>query len=699
MATAVTVTKGNGALGNVVDWTIKQEATPTTMGRSAAVGDFALTTYTVTKSEFLDGNGVQLTDPDFGTFNGTVDGLRNGPVTDGSGTTRISAFGLMGQLNVDKVAPAIYGGQTLSDAYTTYIGLCFSVAPVISYTASVNPVVVYPAWSGNVWDMLNNMAAVTKTELAVVNGIITVRDINTTVLNIESVADSGIDRIVESNDIALTVELEAQNSVGVPDLGDFIYNYDTNPSLETNATNWAASYEVGTPLSAFSRSTTLVPATNGGTFSYSGTGTSVVPFFSTNKWLSTSGKKTFVVTNWAEGEGKYVSMGAKVASASTTGSNFQNALGIVVVWFDAANVLVGPPVYLSSSSIAYNTWVRASTYAVRPIGAAYGIAEAFLDSTWDGSVAGFPTARHGYDAVMISDSPMDFADGNTAGWAWEATTNLSRSRKANPNNTEFYSAYTDGNNIITADAGAEIDVLVNAMGTPDRLQQPLQTVGTPTTGQYMVIDSNGVIISPTDFNNSGGIVYPSLVADTPGIINIYFRAPLAAISGTVSPYSLAQVVQGQRFGALSIFGAGVKTVPEIVSLRTGADPARTQKEVGATFTGTSAIPFLETTGKARDRGSELAAYYAGGRVGVQFNLPPAAIDGLGLTEGSLVKWRYNIYRVTGVSVSPDGVQITADSRVMGSDFDAVWTGASGTTFSAFWATYTGNDFSVVPLWR
>lgn len=686
MVSSIAVTTGTGTVGDIVTWDVQDDATPTIIGTgTGSVGNLNLTATPATLSKYLDGNTLTLTHDVYGTYLATVDSLSMK-----TSQVVITAFGLMGQLNVEKVAPPVFAASTLSDAYATYIGLCFNTPPTISYTATSNPTVAYPAWSGNVWDKLNELGAITKTEIAVVSGVIVIRDLGTLAsrpLDISGLTDEDVTIDVNSDNIALTIELESCNSTSVDNVGSFVYNYDTNPSLETNATDWSADAPTtGTISVAPTRNTSL--GAKSGSNSFNG----VYNFAAVGGGLyqaSVNFNKAAVVSQIPDGTKLYATISA---NASATGLQ-AFALFHQFAWYTSSGSHISTSPYTTSVRSLTTGWISATISDIKPPGAYSYVVKTVVVA----EKIGTGTVRLGVDALIVNESPISYGDGNSPGWAWTGATNNSTSVKANATNTEFYNALVDSNNIITTDVNTSTTVQIPLHGTPSAIVQPLQVTSSPSVGQFIVTDTNGVALTSTGFANAGGIVSVALIPDNPGFANVYFHAPNSLIENTTGPYSIAYTLSGVKTAALSVFGAGVYTTPQAVTLYTAADPLRTQKESGASLAGASASPFITSVQVLRDRGYELQSWYGGPNVSIDFNLSAAYVNQFGQISGCLVNWKNNIYRVLTAQPDNERVRLRAISRVLGSDFDAVWGGHADTDFNTVWTGLRDDDFAVDPL--
>jgi hypothetical protein len=122
----------------------------------------------------------------------------------------------------DQVIAFTAGGgftQPLSTYFQQYVDLCLT-GHVIDYAASSDPNVIYQGWTDNVWTKLNELCAATGTELAVVGGIITIRDVGITEVDPELFTGGSI--AVDTVNLARAVDIVYQNV----DYGDGVVMYD-----------------------------------------------------------------------------------------------------------------------------------------------------------------------------------------------------------------------------------------------------------------------------------------------------------------------------------------------------------------------------------------------------------------------------------------------------------------------------------------
>lgn len=108
----------------------------------------------------------------------------------------------------------------LSNYYQYYVDSCIP-GHTIDYQASSDPLVIYPGFTGNVWNRVNELAQAHGQEIVVVNGTITIRDIMNREISIDSLISSP-SLEVNAQGLARAVEVEYQNFT----YGDGITIYD-----------------------------------------------------------------------------------------------------------------------------------------------------------------------------------------------------------------------------------------------------------------------------------------------------------------------------------------------------------------------------------------------------------------------------------------------------------------------------------------
>jgi len=109
------------------------------------------------------------------------------------------------------------------------------------------------------------------------------------------------------------------------------------------------------------------------------------------------------------------------ASASVK-TNSAKSMVIILEWHSATNALGNSVSPTFTSSIS---WQRVSVTGQAPVGAVSVTVDVYVtgSSYWN------PGDTEDEDAIMVTQGPTlyNYADGNTAGWSWNGTTNNSSS--------------------------------------------------------------------------------------------------------------------------------------------------------------------------------------------------------------------------------------------------------------------------------
>jgi hypothetical protein len=175
---------GSGEIGELeANWSVTEDATAHDISASqASTGAVSYTAQTLPDSPFGINDTATLVNADSGTVIGIVD-------TAGVDDLRASLVNgtMLTKLNADVPDSSIPmgGTYTLSQHFVRAIQTLLPAAN-ISYTASTDPITTTPLWRGNVWDHLNQMAVAYKRTINVVGDVIEIRDLSTTVLNLNN---------------------------------------------------------------------------------------------------------------------------------------------------------------------------------------------------------------------------------------------------------------------------------------------------------------------------------------------------------------------------------------------------------------------------------------------------------------------------------------------------------------------------------
>lgn len=264
------------------------------------------------------------------------------------------------------------------------------------------------------------------------------------------------------------------------------------------------------------------------------------------------------------------------------------------------------------------------------------------------------------------------------------------------------------------DAGETITKRFNVNASLESVNQPVcvSTISpypyTGITGQYVIVGSDNLPISPTQWNALGGKVIISLT-ENPTEIEISVTAPpvpeIIHSSGTgngLAPYKIGiEEADGSEYPAFYITGTGVFFDKREVTLKTGASSDYTSKTEAPIIDN----PFITRRSDLAIRGVAAAQRVCGPNVQLTESIvKPLAF---GETPGTMRNVDSNRYRITSVQYSPEVASITAQASVMFSEFDTIW---SGKTFANFKSialdpaiypdeTLKFNEFTIIPLMK
>lgn len=312
--------------------------------------------------------------------------------------------------------------------------------------------------------------------------------------------------------------------------------------------------------------------------------------------------------------------------------------------------------------------------------------------------------------------------------------------------------YTDSPAIGPLDSGQLMTLNVELSASLSSVNQPVavSSVDMLTTGPsslYTVLDRENNIVDPTWWNDNGGSVTVTLGADTRSLDITVIGANDQ--DGLTAPYRIAQIGDdGQPQNTLKITGTGVFFGKELLTIPTGADPARTAQDVGATIDS----EFISTRSQAYTAGMKTAGAYAAAtqtvdisatvinrrneRGEVTYPTFDFFNDDLGSTAtfsqfsttwtgqtfndfgayylaqvignfenqafgnaaGARVLFREAWYRVRKAQVTPSLISYSAERDTLVSDFNTVWSGSTFAQFNTRWSGKTFEDMAVIPLW-
>lgn len=228
-------------------------------------------------------------------------------------------------------------------------------------------------------------------------------------------------------------------------------------------------------------------------------------------------------------------------------------------------------------------------------------------------------------------------------------------------------------------------------------------------GQYAVIDSQGVSVPPAWWQKNGGAITASLVRDSYNEILIQIYGPSSGDATYTGPFKISRFVtpssgteQGEQSPALTITGSGVLVAPENIRIRTGAGASDTSTVVGSVINNI----FLSTASLAYTRGLDAACAAAGPVVKMSGTINHFTTDGqqFGVLTGGRIKFAGNIFRITNTQSGRDGVSISGLADMTFSDmidlysytfesFNSVYPTLSFTAFNTLMGSKTFQEFN------
>lgn len=225
-----------------------------------------------------------------------------------------------------------------------------------------------------------------------------------------------------------------------------------------------------------------------------------------------------------------------------------------------------------------------------------------------------------------------------------------------------------------------------------------------TTGQYVVVGSDGLPLMPAQWVALGGSLTASLT-ETPGEIELTITAPPLdeiekASGGTgLAPYSIGVESSGDaEYPALWLTGTGVFYHVEPRTIGTGSNPNNPKDDAASVD-----AKFLISENAYWTKAALAAQRACGPSITLGVTTPAYVPYGEGI--GSYFYKDGNKFRITDANYSVSEVSMTAIPCASFGDFSSVWTGgtfANFTTYALDGETYPDqalqfNEFTITPL--
>lgn len=207
-------------------------------------------------------------------------------------------------------------------------------------------------------------------------------------------------------------------------------------------------------------------------------------------------------------------------------------------------------------------------------------------------------------------------------------------------------------------------------------------------GQYSIIDSQGLAVSATWWAKNGGRIVASLVPNTPRRVNLEIYGPRTG-EDYVGPFQLGFALAGETLPALEITGTGVFINKQVVRVRTGVSAEQTSTVVGTTVENV----FLSDANLTYTKALDMASRAAGPVVTLSGTIEYSRLDGqtFGYIAGGRILYADNIYRITNSRISSNGISFDAEGDMTYNDVIALYS----YTFDEFNALFPGLSFAAV----
>lgn len=247
-----------------------------------------------------------------------------------------------------------------------------------------------------------------------------------------------------------------------------------------------------------------------------------------------------------------------------------------------------------------------------------------------------------------------------------------------------------GTTLYQVDSGA---VTVNEVSIPHYIEKANNPVAvnkfspayTAGQGQYMVVDSQGLVVNAQWWKENGGSVEVEVIDYT--TLRITITGARFSPEAYVGPFRLGRDA-GDIVSALDITGSGVFVDKQLVRIRTGVSPEQTSVVEESPIDNV----FLSNADLAYTRGLDAATTAAGpivtlnGKLGYDTMVSGRAF---GLIAGSRIEYADNIFRVTSVDYGRNGVSFSAIADMTFADAVTLYS----SSFSEFNAIYGGFTFA------
>lgn len=272
-------------------------------------------------------------------------------------------------------------------------------------------------------------------------------------------------------------------------------------------------------------------------------------------------------------------------------------------------------------------------------------------------------------------------------------------------NSEYktnYTIYPDGGwtedeTVYTVDANeiTTVNIPVNMFLTS--VEQPVVLDYVPRLfddySAYCVAGADGFKIAADLWTDEGGDVTFAIGEDGKSI-DVTITGPGGRIAA-YAPYRIATTaLDGNYYSSLRIRATGVYARQASIISHTGAGEVAT--DIGVTVDN----QFISSKADAWAAAMSVARRFVGPIMTVTRRGAKAVVDAgteMGNVVGSRFKFRRSMYRVKSTTISPSGVDYTAEADTTFADFNSEATGMTFADFNTLYAGMTFGEFSRAPL--
>ena len=192
---------------NLTDFSVVEDSTPVDPSETTGgVGQFTLSIGERDDTKYLQGVPVNLSVISQGETTGTVRGLSGS-----DGAALVTADSRLALLNANRTAQPVNG--TLATVFTYYLGLVGITSGIVVDTSVASTAVVFPGWSGNVWDQVRKMALSLGCEVSLVSNNVVLRP--TRLRDAETYRDVSRGWASDSSQMAKSIEVYWYNSTPI----------------------------------------------------------------------------------------------------------------------------------------------------------------------------------------------------------------------------------------------------------------------------------------------------------------------------------------------------------------------------------------------------------------------------------------------------------------------------------------------------